>query len=235
MDPAFTEKALRQQEPVIQKHVDLFISKLEELAVKVEDGAIVNIVQWFAFLAFDLVGDLSFGESFGCLETATLHPWIALIFNSVRAATYMVSLRFYPSISWLLNLCIPKSVMRVQDEHWQLAVDKINDRISRERDRPDFISAIKRDDDDGVKGITLPELHANGSLLIIAGSDTVVSVLGGTVSHLVKNPEQLACLSKEVRSAFKDETGMTPSSLKSLSYLEAVIKEVLRLCNPVSV
>lgn len=161
MEPAFTEKALRQQEPVIQKHVNLFISKLEGLTAKGNNSVVVDIVQWFAFIAFDLVGDLGFGESFGCLETAKLHPWIALIFNSIRAATYMVSLRFYPSLSWLLNLCIPKSVMRVQQEHWQLAVDKINARIDRELDRPDFISTIKRDDD-GVRGVTLPELHANG-------------------------------------------------------------------------
>jgi cytochrome P450 len=231
MDSAFTEKALRQQEPIVQKHVSLFIAQLDELTSKKQDGAVVNVVQWFAFVAFDLVGELGFGEPFGCLETLEIHPWIALIFNSIRAATYMASLCYYPSLRWLLSRCIPKSVMQKQKEHWQLAVDKVNDRLSQKQEKADLISMIKRDDD-GVKGLKLSELHATSSLLIVAGSETTVSVLSGTVNYLVKNPNKLAALTDEVRSSCKRENEISLSALKDLPYLEAVIKEGLRLCNP---
>jgi cytochrome P450 len=231
IDLGFTEKALRLQEPVLQKHVALFITQLNKLASNSQNGTVVEIVQWFAFVAFDLVGDLGFGEPFGCLENSEIHPWISMIFASLRAATYMASLRFYPSLSWLLGLCIPKSVMQKQKQHWQLSVDKINRRLDQKHDRSDFISMIKLDDT-GVKGITLPELYATASLLIVAGSETTVSVLSGTTNHLVKNSDKLANLTDEVRSSFKSEGDMTLSALKDLPYLGAVVKEGLRLCNP---
>jgi cytochrome P450 len=234
MDPAFTEKALREQEPIVQKHVERLILRFDELASASPDGAVVNVVQWFAFVAFDLVGDLGFGRSFGCLETSTLHPWIALIFDSIRGATYMASLCYYPSLRKLLGLCIPKSVMEKQKKHWQLAVDNINDRLALEKERPDLISMIKRDDE-GVKGLQLSEMHATGSLLIVAGSETTVSVMSGTANYIIKNPDKLAILTKEVRSSFAQESEMSLSALKELPYLEAVIKEGLRLCNPTQV
>jgi cytochrome P450 len=234
MDPGFTEKALRLQEPVVQKHVALFIDQLNKLASKKPDGAVVDIVQWFAFVAFDLVGDLGFGEPFGCLESSELHPWISLIFASLRAATYGAVLRFYPALSWLMSLTIPKRVMQQYAQHWKFSADKVNRRLEKEQDRPDFISMIKLDEA-GVKGITLPELHATASVLIVAGSETTTTVLSGTVNYLVKTPEKLTILTDEVRSSFKTESDMALSALKDLPYLGAVIQEGLRLCNPTSV
>jgi cytochrome P450 len=90
---------------------------------------------------------------------------------------------------------------------------------------------IKRDDA-GVKGITLSELHAATGLLIIAGSETTVTVLSGIVNYLVKSPDKLNGLTNEVRLSFKNEGEMTLSALKELPYLGAVIQEGLRLCNP---
>jgi cytochrome P450 len=231
MDSAFTEKALRLQEPVVQKHVALFIAQLDKLASKKPEGAVVDVVQWFAFVAFDLVGDLGFGEPFGCLESGELHPWISLIFASLRAATYGAVLGFYPALSWLMSLTIPKSVLEKYARHWEFSVDKVNRRLEKEQERSDFIGKIKLDDA-GVNGITLPELHATAGLLIVAGSETTTTVLSGIVNYLVKTPEKLAALTDEVRTAFENESDMTLSALKDLPYLGAVVQEGLRMCNP---
>ncbi|KAF1948786.1 cytochrome P450, partial [Byssothecium circinans] len=231
MDSGFTEKAVQMQDPILQKNVALFIAQLEKLTLKDTNGAVVNIVRWFSFVGFDLVGDLGFGEPFGCLKNSELHPWISTIFASLRAATLRVSLKFYPSMSWLFGLTIPKSVMQKQIQHWQLAVEKMNRRLNSEQERPDLISMIKRDEE-GIKGITLAELHATASVLIIAGSETTVSVLSGTTNYLVKTPQKLATLTSEVRSSFGNEGGMSITALKDLPYLNAVIQEGLRLCNP---
>ncbi|KAF2875655.1 cytochrome P450 [Massariosphaeria phaeospora] len=237
MDPAFTEKAVRAQEPVIQTRVALFISQLDKLvaAAKENEGVIVNIVRWLAFVTFDVVGDLGFGETFGCLETSEYHPWVSMIFTSLRAATYRASLRYYPQLSPLMGfLAVPKSVMQQQIQHWKQSVDKINRRLASEKERPDLISMMKRDDD-GVDGITTAELQATTSVLIVAGSETTVSVLSGTTNYLVKNPDKLALLAEEVRRACNTERDITLSAFKDLPYLNAVLQEGLRLCNPTPV
>jgi cytochrome P450 len=66
--PAFSDKAIRTIEPVVTKYITLLIHKLHERAEKP-----MNIEHWFNFTMFDLMGDLTFGESFGCLEKSTLH------------------------------------------------------------------------------------------------------------------------------------------------------------------
>lgn len=81
--PAFTEKAMVKQESHIQSYIDLLMKKLEVMVDDSEKNGrdpVVDVVKWFNFFTFDLIGDLAFGESFGCLENTTYHPWVSTIF-----------------------------------------------------------------------------------------------------------------------------------------------------------
>ena len=100
----------------------------------------------------------------------------------------------------------------------------------KERQRPDVIGMLKLDEK-GREGLTIRELHAHAPLIIIAGSQTIVTVLSGIVNFLVKNPEKLAILTNEVRN-IRNQSEITQAVLKDLEYLNAVIKEGLRICMP---
>jgi hypothetical protein len=52
----------------MNSYFDLLVQKLYEKIDGPENGK-VNIVQWFNFTTFDLIGDLCFGESFNALKT----------------------------------------------------------------------------------------------------------------------------------------------------------------------
>jgi cytochrome P450 len=62
---AFSQRALMEQEDILQGYVNKFILRLKELA---STGTPANMVSWYNFCTFDIIGDLSFGEPFGCLE-----------------------------------------------------------------------------------------------------------------------------------------------------------------------
>lgn len=95
----FSKKALWEQESIVQSFVDMFICRLHEYA---STGEAFDIVRWYNFLTIDIIGDLSFGESFGCLENGDFHFWITLIFNAVKAgAIEQASRRFATPGSWL--------------------------------------------------------------------------------------------------------------------------------------
>ncbi len=51
---AFSEKSLREQEPLIQDYVNLLMSSLHEAA---EEGP-QNMVSWYEFVTFDIIGML---------------------------------------------------------------------------------------------------------------------------------------------------------------------------------
>lgn len=61
----FSAKALAEQEDLVQEYVDRLISQINIHATG-EAGA--NMVQWYNFTTFDIIGDLAFGDPFGCLE-----------------------------------------------------------------------------------------------------------------------------------------------------------------------
>lgn len=95
----FSKRALWEQEGIVQEFVDAFINRVHEFA---QTGKPFDIVKWYNFLTFDVIGDLSFGESFGCLETGDFHFWITLIFDAVKAgAIEQASRRFATPGTWL--------------------------------------------------------------------------------------------------------------------------------------
>lgn len=230
--PAFTEKAIRGQEDLIESYAAKFVQCLEQEVCKAGiNGTVVDITRWFNFTAFDLIGDLVFGESFNCLESNEFHHWAFQILATFKAVTCAVSLRYYPYLDWLLRLAIPKSVWETQKYHFGLAVDKVQRRLGAEKERPDVLGMLKMDEE-ARDGLTIREVHATAPLLIIAGSQTIVTGLSGIINYMVKNPDKLAILTCEVRESFNDESEITIAAVKDQRYLNAVLNEGLRICMP---
>lgn len=93
--PAFSDKALRGYEIRIQKYNDMLMQHLDRLsgtilAILLEVnrltflGQPTNICKWVNCYSFDVMGDLGFGQSFGCLETGELH-WAINLLNEGMA------------------------------------------------------------------------------------------------------------------------------------------------------
>jgi hypothetical protein len=82
MSHGVTEKALRDQQPILKKYFDELIRKLHE---KCTNGP-VDLSLYFNLVAVDIIGDLTFGQSFGCLETSALH--VRTLHTRYRAIAY---------------------------------------------------------------------------------------------------------------------------------------------------
>jgi cytochrome P450 len=142
---AFAPRALKEQEGLIQAYVNTMIGKLkgEIQQSPTQDGiAKVDICKWTNYTTFDILGDLIFGESFGCLEDGTLHPWIALLFGSARDIVIMIIINQFPMLGWFVRLLIPRSLRQKERDHFNLAVEKVERRLQLGTDRPDFVSTI---------------------------------------------------------------------------------------------
>ncbi|CAG9938600.1 unnamed protein product [Clonostachys rosea f. rosea IK726] len=226
---AFSEKALRGQESIMKKYVDLLISKTRENA---KNGKTIDIVAWYNFTTFDLIGDLAFGEPFGCLEAGGYHPWVSMIFDVLRIASLGQVVRRYTFLAPLRSLIIPKWVREKGKEHYQLTQQTALKRVELGKtDREDFMSYILRHNDE--KGLTKGELVENASVLIIAGSETTATQLSGTTYHLLTNPSIYNRLTEEIRSTFESEDEITLARVNDLQYMHAVFEEGFRMYPPV--
>lgn len=225
---------------MVVRYVNLLVHKLQEVprtstGSPDEAYADVDVTSWFHFLTFDIFGDLGFGESFDCLQTSKYHPWVALLFNSVKTASIVAAVRYYPLLRFLLEKCIPPSLKRMKNMHYQQIVDKVDRRLNWELERPDIMSyviggATRRD---GAEGLPIGEIYATFMVLTTAGSETTATALSGIVNYLVHNPDKLNVLANEIRESFHKDDEITLDGVRNLEYLNAVINEGLRLCPPV--
>ncbi|KAF4953939.1 hypothetical protein FSARC_12295 [Fusarium sarcochroum] len=225
---AFSEKALRSQEDIMDHYVSLFIRQLKDRS---RQGSVVDIVRWFNFATFDLIGDLAFGQPFGCLESGGYHPWVSMIFEGVKALPFrqaMIRCGLKP-LAWFL---VPAHLKRSSEEHAKLSRETVMKRLdSQNTSREDFMSYILRHNDKN--GMSTPEIVENSSTLIIAGSETTATLLSGTTFYLLTNPAKYDKLVKEIRSTFESEDDITLTRVNQLTYLPAVFNEGLRMYPPV--
>ena len=67
LSSAFSTKALSEQQSIVAGNVDAFISKLGRLGGPETKG--LDMSKWYEMIAFDILGDMAFGESFHCIDT----------------------------------------------------------------------------------------------------------------------------------------------------------------------
>jgi cytochrome P450 len=243
----FTNAAMLEQEPLIRSHVDLFIQRLHEISAG--GTAAVDMFEWFAYCTFDIIGDLSFGEPFGCLRDSTLHPWIAWVFANVKLAHTLVLCNRIPF--FFLFLPIRQTLQLIKGSgYFEKTIKAVIDRrLARDAERPDFLQIMKTPRGNSVcsrqarcpmpvltvivnQYMTLEEIHSNATFLTLAGSETTSNSMAVAVYMIALHPDVKANMIKELAATFTDEAEIDMRSAAKLTYLMAVIEESMRFHPP---
>lgn len=232
---AFSDKALREQEDLLKGYARLLVKKLTETVAK--DGQ-VDIVSWYNFTTFDIMADLTFGEPLQLLEGSQYTPWVRAFFDHLKLVMISSVIRRWHLLDALMQRMIPKKTKEQRKLHMNHSTDRVDKRLARKTDRPDIWTYVMRhsgSEEDAGKGLHLTEMHSNASLFMLAGTETTATELSGMTYYLLKNPEKLARLQNEIRSAFASFDDITMTRLSQLEYLVACIEEGLRMYPPVAV
>ncbi|KAL0936247.1 benzoate 4-monooxygenase cytochrome P450 [Colletotrichum truncatum] len=228
LQPAFTEKALKLQEPIQERHTDRLVQNINEAA---KGDKVVDLTPLLSKAIWDIISDLSFGEpllkdqhaKFEKLKTTfcSVSPLlealqVLLAVPGVQAlAKAVVSL--VPLLFWLPTNVLPSATLRK--------------RIERQDRSEDFLTAIMKCKEMGIR-MTEKELQSNASLLVMVGYDTTATSLSATMNLLLRHPIHLRALKKELRSNFNSIGDINATSLAQLLLLNGCIQEALRLFPP---
>jgi cytochrome P450 len=222
----FSDKALREQGAVLNNYAMKMIDGL-----KAKGSEPVDLVQWYNFTTFDVIGHLVFGESFDCLSNSTYHPWVSMIFSTARIVTWTRAIsRVIPMDMNLLLALAPKRALREHNATWQMTREKLLRRKERIIDYTDFMTNLLDAERKGI--VDEQDLQSNVPILVVAGSETTATSLSGTTYFLMKYPATYARLVDEIRSKFRGHDEISLARINELSYLPAVLEESLRMYPP---
>jgi cytochrome P450 len=236
---AFSDKALKEQEALLRSYVELLVAKITNL-VSLDAMTRIDLVSWYNFTTFDIMADLTFGESLGLLEQSAYTPWVRAVFGSVKMTMLLQASRKFPALSYLLAKAVPAAVKEKKRLHIAHSIERVEKRLATPSERPDIWTYVLqyvngeggKSSENGLKG---REMHSNAATFMLAGTETTATLLSGLTYHLLKRPDALERIVKEVRDSFPEKEDMTMASLARLEWLNACLEEGLRIYPPVPV
>ncbi|KAJ0301104.1 hypothetical protein Brms1b_012546 [Colletotrichum noveboracense] len=206
-----------------------------------------DIAKWFMFLSFDVIGDLTFGEGFGQLESGVVSittkvPLLDLESHTTqknRSVNDFISLGFvgglrsmFPTIAWFsLYLPIPvfRDATKIQYrtfDYAQGALDRHAARVEETGDDPKptvFSKLYTAGEEDSWSPI---EIRDNAQVFIVGGSDTTANSMIYLIWAVCKLPDVKKKLLAELATLPED---FGYEDLREMPYLNWIVNETLRL------
>ncbi|CAN6342705.1 unnamed protein product [Urochloa humidicola] len=214
----------------------LLLDVSEAAASRSGDGAPVGI-QRVAFTAMlRLLWRAMFSDELGEAASGVVH-------DTVREAMALLMAPnvsdFFPVVAALDIQGVRRRMTTQVGRMYQLVDHQIDCRTrARESggggracsdDLLDMMLDMSEQDDDGGIEINRDVIRAFCTDLIVAGADTSSNTIEWALAELLKNPEAMRKLQKELRTVLGSKPEVEDSDMDRLPYLRAVIKETLRL------
>jgi cytochrome P450 len=252
---AYSMSAILKYEVFIQDCLDLMLSRLEKHA---EAGSTVNMANWTNAFAFDVVGELAYGEQLGHLRTETDYNGLrkAIFDGFIVMSTFghfvgqsrLINNKFVNGILQLLG--VPDAFVGFQTWTARRVEERINNPGGNPRE--DMLSHFVRMKTDkgepasfnevlieamNIMYVSRPHartlpIFANSGRFSGAGADTTSIGMRSSLYYICTHPDVYTKVQKEVDDFYESNSLDGPISYQQtqrLPFLTAVCKEAMRL------
>ena len=238
-----SKSSLKSVEPIVKSKVEL---AMQQMAREMKSRGCADIAKWWLFMATDVIGELSFGDSFRTLEigkvSAKQQTHLIKKTDVSQKSQYAEDLDKVASLSGLrvsfptivklasmLPFKVPlfrdaaDSSMRMEQYSAQ-SLQRHRDMVKADpKAKPTLFKKLY---EPGKEGLSPREIVAEARAYIIAGSDTTANSLTYLVWAVCKDAAIKQRLVEEVATLPED---CSEEDLEKLPYLTNVIQETLRL------
>ncbi|KAK6073810.1 hypothetical protein SCUP515_06732 [Seiridium cupressi] len=226
---AFSVSSLLTMEEYIQSCLDTFVAKMDKFAKAQSD---VNMSDWTNALAFDVIGELGYGEAFGHMETES--DVLDLRSTILRGFKGLSMVGYLPGQSRLLDNPITRLFSASPTDQFGLYTMKILQDRKSEKDtrRTDLLHHwmnMKRADGTPARD---EEVFTEMFSIIGGGGDTTSILMRACFYYLGKHPAVYATLQKELDdslSGYRLSDHISYKETQKLPFLQAFVKESARL------
>ncbi|KAI0086977.1 cytochrome P450 [Irpex rosettiformis] len=216
---AFNTTALKTYEPVIGRRVVQFAS-----AIEAQNGT-VDLAQWLSFFTHDFMCDMAFGGGTEMLRDGDVDGlWqgmkdgleMSQVYETIPWASYYA--RYIPGMAMELKRFRAKCYQRAEQ------------RLVAGSNVKDLLYYLSNEGSEAEETPLRSLAISEAVLAVIAGSDTTSSALSSTFWCLLRYPNYFKRLQEEVDRYYpSDDDALDPKHHPKMVFLDAVLKEVLRL------
>ncbi|POS82623.1 hypothetical protein EPUL_006134, partial [Erysiphe pulchra] len=245
--PIHSVASILKFEKQIHENLGLLIQQWNKLPKEASnDYANLDCMHWLNLLAFDIIGDLTYGKSFDLLKTGqdivetrntpddppTYQPVVEVL---NRRGDVSATLGCFPQLlkfaKYLPDPFFTKGLTAVNHLNG-IAVARVVQRFKSQTktDGVDILSRLMQGNDEKGENQDLAELSTQSLTQVIAGSDTTSNTTCAIFFWVLHTPHVLPKLQAELDAAIPENIDMPSYDVvKDLPYLTSVIKETLRI------
>ncbi|KAL3433276.1 cytochrome P450-domain-containing protein [Aspergillus tetrazonus] len=248
----FSAKSIGQFEQYIHHNIENLVKQLtriSNLQRNPKNGyATVDALNWFNFVAFDIIGDLAFGAPFGMLDKGqdiaemrkspdSPPQYVQAVEVLNRRGEVSATLGCYPALKPFAKY-LPDRFFRDGLEAVEnlagIAIACVNERLKPEvmanNTRVDLLARLMEGKDANGNKLGRAELTAEALTQLIAGSDTTSNTSCAILYYCLRTPGVIDKLHKVLDEAIpKDVEVPTHAMVKEIPYLQWVIWETMRI------
>ncbi|KAH8591216.1 cytochrome P450 oxidoreductase [Bisporella sp. PMI_857] len=236
----YSMSSVLESEPYIDLCSELFVERMGEYA---DQGVAVDFGQWLQMYAFDVIGELYFGNMFGFMKNrhdygGFIESLDVLLPPLIVACVLPSYARFFLPIAGEVLPSARSALQCLQN----IVTASENCVLAREQElragkvaRKDILAKLFdiRDKKGDEVDFTSRHLQQECYVAIFAGSDTTAIALRAVFHALMCNPGVYTKLMEEIDTATEEGRLSSPNvqyaEATKLPYLNAVIKEAMRL------
>ncbi|OHE90227.1 cytochrome P450, partial [Colletotrichum orchidophilum] len=184
------------------------------------------------YFTLDVISDLAFGKPFG--DLASDSDVYDYIHTTEQSMPNIVVAAVLPSLLHVLSLPLLRRLLPSENDATgfgrliRMAKEIAGERFGpSKKTRQDMLGSFV------THGLTQGEASSEILMQILAGSDTTATAIRATLLHLITNPRVLATLRAEIERFQPSWPVVNEAEARKMPYLQAVIKEGLRIFPPV--
>ncbi|OGM43368.1 hypothetical protein ABOM_008724 [Aspergillus bombycis] len=231
---AFSDQGLSEIEETVIAHINsltthLFPNDTESLPNGWSSS--IDVATVFDWFAFDLIGDITYGSSFGMLDSPQKR-WVRPVYTKMshRGVMCLMQPKIYKfKLDRIFLFPLYRDIISAGSWVYNRVKDRAH--MGDKVERKDVFSIMTTSRDQASnEGYTMKDLWTESMVLLGAGTDTTSTTMSALFFYILHHHDALSRVTAEVRGTFdhEDEIRAGPK-LNSCHFLQACVNETMRL------